>query len=601
MKKKADHPHNRKGSQIMKLQYNKDTFLLDGKPFRILSGAIHYFRVPQAYWEDRLRKLRACGFNTVETYCCWNLHEKQEGSFDFSGMLDIRRFLETAQRVGLYAIVRPGPFICAEIDNGGLPYWLNRYPMRLRCSDPLFLEKTRTYFARLFEELRPMLAEQGGNILALQIENEYGSYGNDADYLRALAEMYRENGAECLFFTSDGPTDFMLTSGTLPEYPATCNFGSRGARAWETLQAQHPGQPFLCTEFWDGWFDHWGEEHHTRSAADTAAAMEEILDQNNGNGNISFYMFHGGTNFGFTAGANFEEEYQPTVTSYDYDAPLSECGDMTEKYHQIRQTLERRYGKQENLPEVENSRKAAYGTVSLTEKAGLFENLDALSSPVRSPLPLTMDELGQPSGFVLYSTQLRGSFTGEHKLSLDGLHDRALIYVDGALRGIQESFRPRHDDVILSFDQEHAPRLDLLVENMGRVNFGRHLGEHKGLTGVRVGQVHHSGWDCRPLPLDDLSGLRFTGATLGQPTFYRGSFTIQDEPCDTFVRLDGFTKGCVFINGFHLGRYWNEQGPQKTLYLPSPFLCRGENSLIVLELEKTDREWITLTDHPDLG
>ena len=227
----------------MKLQYNKDTFLLDGKPFRILSGAIHYFRVPEAYWEDRLRKLRACGFNTVETYCCWNLHEKQEGSFDFSGMLNIRRFLETAQNVGLYAIVRPGPFICAEIDNGGLPYWLNRFPMRLRCSDPLFLEKTRTYFARLFEELRPMLAEQGGNILALQIENEYGSYGNDADYLRALAGMYQENGAQCLFFTSDGPTDFMLTSGTLPEYPATCNFGSRGARAWETLQAQHPASP----------------------------------------------------------------------------------------------------------------------------------------------------------------------------------------------------------------------------------------------------------------------------------------------------------------------------------------------------------------------
>ena len=185
----------------MKLQYNKDTFLLDGKPFRILSGAIHYFRVPQAYWEDRLRKLRACRFNTVETYCCWNLHEKQEGSFDFSGMLDVRRFLETAQRVGLYAIVRPGPFICAEIDNGGLPYWLNRYPMRLRCSDPLFLEKTRTYFARLFEELRPMLAEQGGNILALQIENEYGSSGDDRAYMRAIAEIYKEIGMDCLFFT----------------------------------------------------------------------------------------------------------------------------------------------------------------------------------------------------------------------------------------------------------------------------------------------------------------------------------------------------------------------------------------------------------------
>lgn len=581
------------------LTYNKDTFLLDGKPFRILSGAIHYFRVPQEYWEDRLKKLKACGLNTVETYCCWNLHEKQEGSFDFESMLNLRLFLQTAQKLGLYAIVRPGPYICAEFDYGGLPYWLNRYPLRLRCNDPIYMQKVAAYFERLFEQVRPMLASWGGNVIAMQIENEYGSYGNDKEYLRALERLYKQAGMDCLLFTSDGPEDFMLTSGTLPDVLATCNFGSRGAEAFASFRRFRPEEPFMCMEFWNGWFDHWGTPHHTRSAEDTAQAMEEILDQNNGNGSLNFYMFHGGTNFGFTAGANHDMQYTPTITSYDYDCLLTEWGDLTEKYHQVRSVLRSRYGIQNDLP-VENLKKQTYGRVKLTERGGLFENLLNLSRPVFSPYTQSMEELKLPFGFVLYSTELAGEFGQESEITLDGMRDRALIYINNKLVGIKEAYRQRDDKVVVSFRQGDRVKLDILVENMGRTNFGHRIGEKKGIAeGVRIGNVHHSGWTMYPLELADLSRLSFAGAAGEGPVFYRGSLEVE-EPRDTFVQLDGFTKGVVFVNGFNLGRYWNEQGPQKALYLPGPMLRHGENEILVFELEHTDVDFVDLTDRPRL-
>lgn len=586
------------------LTYNDKTFLLDGQPFRILSGAIHYFRVHPAYWEDRLRKLKACGFNTVETYCCWNLHEKQEGEFDFTGMLDLKRFLEIAQEVGLYAIVRPGPFICAEFDYGGLPYWLNRYPIHLRCYDELYLEKVRTYFKRLCEEIRPQLGENGGNVIAMQVENEYGSYGNDKEYLRAIADIYKENGMNCLYFTSDGYANFMLTSGTLPEYVATCNFGSRGQTAFETFRKYRKNEPFMCTEFWNGWFDHWGEAHHVRAAEDVVKEMEEILDVNDGNGNLNFYMFHGGTNFGFTNGANHDAKYMPTITSYDYDCPVSECGDLTEKYFMVKEALEKRFGKVENIP-VADLKKAAYGKVELTKRGGLFHNLNNISKPVTSAYPQTMEELKLPFGFVMYSTTLRGEFgDGEERkmpVVLENMRDRALIYVNGELKGIKEADMDRDDEVLLSFKLEDEVHLDILVENMGRTNYGSKMGEKKGLTGVRIGAIHHSGWTMHPFELTDLSSVEYTEYQEGQPAFFCGNFTVEEEPCDTFLRLDGFTKGAAFVNGFHLGRYWNEKGPQRTLYIPAPVLKKGHNEIVIFELEKTESTFVTLEDTPDLG
>ncbi len=583
------------------LSFNKDTFLLNGEEFRILSGAIHYFRVVPEYWEDRLKKLKACGFNTVETYCCWNLHEKNEGEYDFSGMLDLRKFLQIAQKVGLKAIVRPGPYICAEFDYGGLPYWLNNYKMRIRCRDEIYLKKVRRYFKKLCEQIKPQLDSCGGNVIAMQIENEYGSFSNDKEYLREIAKIYEENGMDCLYFTSDGPSDLHLSSGTVPEYLATCNFGSRGTEAFECFRKHRKNEPFMCMEFWNGWFDHWGESHHTRSAEDAVSAMEEILDQNNGYGNVNFYMFHGGTNFGFTAGANFDvvKGHQPTITSYDYDSPLTECGDLTDKYFAVKASLEKRFGPAEKI-KVANLPKKAYGKVELTKKGGLFYNLKNLSTPVDNVTTLTMEELSLPFGFVMYSTILRGATGGEVKLSIDDLNDRAMVYLNGKLAGIKDRMG-RDDEINITFDEEANIRLDILVENMGRVNFGHEIGEKKGIAGgVRIGFVHHTDYTMYPLQLNDITSVEYSNVIDGQPTFYCGEFE-SDELCDTFILPEGFTKGVIFINGFNLGRYWNEKGPQKTYYVPAPLLKKGKNEVVMLELEKTDREYITLTDTPNLG
>lgn len=574
-------------------------FYRDGEKTTLVSGTIHYFRVVPDYWEDRLKKLRACGFNAVETYTCWNLHERREGVFDFSGGLDIGRFIDTAASLGLMVILRPGPYICAEWDMGGLPSWLLTYGhMRLRCNDPLFLEKVGRYYKELFRHVTPRLAANGGNVVAVQVENEYGSYGDDKDYLRAIADIYRDNGVDCLLFTSDGTAPFMLGGGTLDGVLATVNFGSNPAGNFGALREFRPGEPVMCMEYWNGWFDHWYEEHHTRTSTDTAQVLDEMLSAG---ASVNFYMFHGGTNFGFTNGANYDDRHAPTVTSYDYDAPLNEAGDLTPKYFEVKEVLEKHFGKAPAIP-VGNLPKAAYGEVALTEAATLFDSQEALGVPIRAAAPLTMEELGQDFGFVLYTTELRGPFE-ELPLVLDGVHDRALIYIDGQFRGVKQRDGRRDDDIRLGLARGESVRLDILVENMGRVNYGRKLRDEKGLTGgVRLGQRYHFGWSMTPMPLDDLAGLRYAPWETGvdAPTFLRGRFPVTD-PADTFLRLDGFTKGVAFINGFNLGRYWNPAGPQKTLYLPAPLLRAGENELVIFELEHSEGNRVLLTDTPDLG
>ena len=582
---------------MSRLCYQGEQFLLDQKPFRILSGTIHYFRVTPDYWEDRLKKLRACGFNAVETYTCWNLHERQEGKFDFSGGLDVARFVQTAQKLGLYVILRPGPYICAEMDFGGLPSWLlNRPGLALRCNNPLFLQKVAAYYKQLFDRLRPYLGENGGNIIAVQVENEYGSYGNDKDYLRAVAQIYRDNGVNEFFFTSDGPNQLMLGGGSLPEYLATANFGSRGKEHFDTLRRFAPERPVMCTEFWNGWFDHWYEQHHRRESDDTAAQLEEMMQDG---GSVNLYMFHGGTNFGFTNGANHDGCYQPTVTSYDYDCPVSECGDLTEKYFAIKRVAEQYMGKAPDL-QVGNLPKKDYGIVALTQQTPLFAHLP---QPVESANTLTMEQLEQDFGFVLYETVLHGPFE-RSELTIDGLHDRAMIYVDGKLAGIQERTGRRSDSIYLELEPGQTAVLRILVENMGRINYGPKLLDCKGiLRGVKLGCQYQFGWKHYSLPCDcpPQHGYEPVGAGAGAPLFLKGSFTVQQRQ-DTFVRLDGFTKGNVYINGFNLGRYWNPAGPQKTLYLPAPLLREGENELAVLELEGIDGPaQVHLTDCEDLG
>lgn len=584
------------------LSYKGNDFLMDGKPYRILSGAIHYFRVVPDYWEDRLLKLKACGFNTVETYVCWNLHERKEGVFNFSGFLDLGRYIDTAKSLGLHVILRPGPFICSEWDMGGLPSWLLKYKgMRLRCYDRIYLDKVERYLNEVCKIIKPRLALSGGNIIAVQIENEYGSYGNDTRYMEAIAEIYRRNNIDCLMFTSDGPGCYMLNGGSLPDILASVNFGSNPKGNFKLFRKYRPGQPLFCCEYWNGWFDHWFEEHHVRDGKDAAYTFDEILSEG---ASVNFYMFHGGTNFGFCNGANYDGKLQPTVTSYDYDAPVSESGDLTPKYYEIRKVVEKHFGTIPEIP-VANLPKKAYGKVSLTERADLFTILDDIQSHVESSYPMTMEELGQDFGFVLYRTRLAGPFESM-ELAIDGLHDRALIYLDGKLLGIQDRLEKRMDMITIGLDSGEEACLDILVENLGRINYGTGIWDEKGITGgVRIGPQYHFGYKCYPLPFEDLSGIKYgpapdSGSRKEGPVFLRGTFRVE-EAADTFVRIDGFTKGNVYINGFNLGRYWNEAGPQRTLYLPAPLLKKGTNEIVILELEQFTNYEIILTDKEDLG
>lgn len=583
------------------LTYDADRFYLNGKPHTILSGAIHYFRVPRAYWHDRLAKLRACGFNTVETYTCWNLHERREGQFDFSGLLDIERFIETAEKLDLNVIVRPGPYICAEWDFGGLPSWLLKYPhMALRCDDPLYLEKVKPYYRELLSRLRPHLCTNGGNILMVQVENEYGSYGDDKTYLQKVVDIYRENGIDCTLFTSDGTARWMLSGGTLPDVLAVANFGSYVDQIL-TLKEFQQDRPLMCGEFWCGWFDHWYEEGHVqRTDADITGELNKFFDLG---ASFNIYMFHGGTNFGFWNGANHTgTQYQPTVTSYDYAALLTEAGDTTRLYEATKRTIEERTGiKAPDIP-VTNSTKKAYGKVELTKSAPLLDNLTSLSQPIRAAFPKTMEEVGQDFGYILYRTELKGPFE-ELELFCGDIHDRAIFFVNGKQVGIKERSR-RDDPIRIGLNFGETATLDILVENMGRVNYGIKLLDRKGiLDGVRLGQRFHYGWEMYPMTMDDLSHLSYGEAQPcgSVPAFLRGTLTLEGTPCDSFLRLDGFTKGFVTVNGFNIGRYYNPAGPQKTLYVPAPLLREGENEILVFESDGYESPVVELVDQPDLN
>lgn len=559
-----------------------DDFMLDGHPTRVLSGAIHYFRVLPEQWQDRLLKLKAMGLNTVETYVAWNLHEPRPGEFDFSGGLDLAAFVRLAQRLGLRVIVRPGPYICAEWEFGGLPAWLLADPdMVLRSSYAPYLAAVRRFFEALLPPLLPLQIEQGGAIIAMQVENEYGSYGSDKPYLAWLEAELRRLGVSGLLFTSDGPTDHMLMHGTLPHLLKTGNFGSRADSEFAKLREYQPQGPLLCMEFWNGWFDHWGEPHHTRDAADAAASLDDILRIG---GHVNIFMFHGGTSFGFMNGANTDRDsgiYQPTVNSYDYDAPLAEDGSITPKYLAMREVLSRY--QTEVPPELpDEAPRFALPPLLLTEQARLFDALDFDARGVRASAPRSMESLGQAYGFLLYRTQVQHP-AGPTLLTAQAVHDRAQVFVDGRPVGVLE----RDRGLSLEIDWPGGEVcLELLVENLGRVNYGPYLHDRKGLLGwVRLGINLLQDWSHLPLPLDPLPALAFSScAEPGDtPTVLRSSFEVT-QPGDSFVRILGGCKGQVWLNGFNLGRYW-ERGPQIDLYVPWPLLKPGRNELLVLELE----------------
>jgi beta-galactosidase len=588
------------GESMLTISGNQ--FLWDEKPFRILSGAIHYFRVPQEYWRDRLEKARAFGLNTIETYAAWNLHEPRPGEFHFDGAIDIVKFIETAAELGLKVIVRPGPYICSEWDLGGLPSWLLKDPnMQVRCLYPPFLEAVAGYFEALLPRLVPLQSSHGGPIIAMQVENEYGSCGNDQDYLQALVNGLRSRGVDVLLFTSDPSIGNYLKQGGLPELLRTVNFAFGAKGALRKLRKYQPQGPLMVTEFWSGWFDHWGERHHVAmgglpTTSLTIKAFREILA---GNASFSFYMFHGGTNFGFMNGANLDfGRYHPTVTSYDYAAPLSEDGEITPKFNALRAIL------RENIPNLPNLqfpkpiRKQAFGSVTLERSTPLLQNLDILSRVQRRDIPEPMEAFDQDYGFILYRSRVEGPLT-KARLELLDLHDRAQVFLDGTLVGVLKREFPRRK-LDLSIPP-HGALLEILVENMGRVNFGTGLIDRKGITReVKLGGRVLSGWEIYPLPFNDLALLEFSrSAPATFPAFLQGEFLV-DESADTFLFLPGWTKGVAWLNGFNLGRYWN-RGPQRSLYIPAPWLRQGRNDLIILELHKFSHPVVQLLDHPLLG
>ena len=584
------------------LTVEKDGFYLNGKPFRIIAGAIHYFRVPRAYWRDRLLKLKACGFNTVETYVAWNAHQPTEDVFLYEDNLDLNEFLSIAQELGLYAIVRPGPYICSEWEFGGLPWWLLKHDnIQLRCMNDKYLAAVDVYLDHLIGKLHPMLSTNGGNILMMQVENEYGSYGDDHEYMRYMRDGLIRRGVDVPLFTSDGATDWMLTGGTVEGCLKTANFGSRVSEQFAKLREHQPEGPLMCSEFWNGWFDHWGEAHHIRSPKEAAAAFDDLLAMG---ASVSVYMFHGGTNFGFMNGANCPDtkyhtpEYQPTVSSYDDDAPVNEYGELTEKYFLLRDVIK----KYAPVPEVDIApvKLRSYGEVKFTQSADLLSLADTLSVPVKMTLPQPMEKLSQGYGLILYRTHIKGPREGL-QLIIDGLHDRAHVFADGQLCGIL--YRNDTDAKFRISVPKEGVELSILVENMGRVNYGQHLLDRKGIDGaVRLGQSFHYHWEALPLPMDDLRGIPFEDIKpfANRPQLLRGTFTVSGTPEDTFVRMDGFKKGIIYINGRCLSRYW-EIGPQKTAYLPAPFLKEGENELIVLELDGRTADCALLTDTAELG
>lgn len=559
--------------------YDDENFLLDGRPVQLFSGEVHYFRTPPEYWPDRLAKARAMGLNAVCTYMAWNLHEPRPGEWDFSGILDVAAFVREAQKQGLLVLLRPGPYICAEWDFGGLPPWLLANPdLRLRCDEPAYLDPATRFIRRVGEELSGLTIPRGGPIAMVQVENEYGSYGNDKDYLNAVKRATLDAGFDDVpLFTSDGPELRMLRAGMIDGCLATANFGSGAEKNLGLLRSEMPTGPLMNGEFWCGWFDHWGTKRQGSASTESAKEIEWMASNN---ASFNIYMFHGGTNFGLTAGANMYEDYTPTVTGYDYWAVLDEAGRPTAKFHAYRDVLAKHLPAGESLPPLPPPVKIIeIPEFELTESAALFDNLP---EPVDAAQPRPMEMYGQSGGMILYRTDLRDM--GESTLKIVDLHDYARLWLDGQPLGTLDR-RLRQNEMALDAGYGKAAPLDVLVDVMGRVNYGPKMIDRKGITQrVEFANMTVMNWRVHPLPMDAdcLSSLKYGTADQNGPAFHRGTFEIS-EVGDTFLDLRAWGKGYVWVNGHHLGRYWNI-GPQQTLYVPGPFLKVGANEVVVFDL-----------------
>lgn len=563
-------------------------FVLNGKATRILSGELHYPRIPHQYWKDRLLKLKATGFNTVSTYAFWNVHEPQPGVWDFTGDYNIAAFIRTAQEVGLQVILRPGPYVCAEWDFGGLPAWLlKKQDLRIRCSDPYFMQQTEKYLVRLGQEVKALQIQHGGPIIMVQLENEYGAYGNDKTYLNALKGILRKAGFTVPLFSADNPEDKMFQNTLLPEVGHVVNFGAISNttpdRAFAMVTNYHPGFAQMCGEYWTGWFTGWG--HKTWANPDFAIQKRDLEWMLQNNKSFNCYMVHGGSNFGFYAGANnWWGKYEPYITSYDYAAPISEAGIPTERAYAIRQLIQK-YTSQ-TLPDYPSPQPTIeIPSFQMDASAALWENLP---QPVRSAQPQSMEMYGQHYGYILYRTKLAGTRSGLMKVK--GLQDYATVFLNGTYIGTLDRMNNR-DTLRLPEVKEGEPVLEILVHALGRNNYGdRMVEERKGISGyVSFEPFTQMNWEIFPLPMENayLKQLKFSNPKMSTQagTFFKGSFDLK-ETGDTYLDLSQYQFGFVVINGHNLGRFWNK-GPQYRLYCPAPWLKKGKNEIIIFDMHAT--------------
>ncbi|XP_052176984.1 beta-galactosidase 17 isoform X2 [Diospyros lotus] len=583
-----------------KFEIAKDMFWKDGEPFQIIGGDLHYFRVPPEYWEDRLLRMKALGLNTVQTYVPWNLHEPRKGQVFFEGIADIVSFLKLCQKLDILVMLRAGPYICAEWDFGGFPAWLLAIEpaLTLRSSDPVFLDLVDRWWRVLLPMIAPLLYHNGGPIIMVQIENEYGSYGDDKVYLHHLVKMARGHlGYGIILYTTDGGLRESLEKGTIrgDAVFSAVDF-TTGDDPWPCFHLQKefnaPGKsPPLSAEFYTGWLTHWGENMAKTGADFTAAALENILM---GNGSAVLYMAHGGTNFGFYNGANAAadgSDYKPDLTSYDYDAPIQESGDVDNaKFKALRRVINK-YSRL-SLPSVpSNNEKIGYGRIQLQKTAFLFDilNITSHTGMAESENPISMESAGQMSGFLLYVSEYAAKDNG-NVLSIPKVHDRAQVFIlcpskDDARRPTYMGTIERWSNKPVDLPYTDCPSsiwLLILVENMGHVNYGLSMFDKKGiLSSVYLdGEILH-GWKTFSVPFQNLEKAPI------EPAFYAGCFTVNNlsQLKDTFISFRGWGKGIAFVNEFNIGRYWPSFGPQCNLYVPAPILRPGENVVVLFELE----------------
>src|SRR5580658_4954751 len=554
-------------------------FLLDGKPFQIKAGEMHPSRVPHEYWVDRLRMIHAMGLNTVSIYTFWNVHESREGAFNFTGDADIAQFVRLAQKEGLWVILRPGPYCCAEWEFGGYPWWLLKTrDLKVRSQDPRFLAAAAKYMKKLGEQLAPLQITQGGPIIMVQVENEYGSYAGDHVYMGKIRDLDRAAGFDVPFFTADGGGN-MMANGRLPDALPGLNGGS-GQDIMKQIGAYRPTGPWFVPEFYPGWLDHWGEPHAHTGIDGLVRETEWKLTHD-----VSFcyYMIYGGTSFGFTSGANYGGHFQPQPTSYDYDAPIDEMGRPTPKFFALRGVLAKHLAPGEILPEVPATTPVIeIPTIELTESARIVDNLGA---PVKSEKPLSFEDLDQGYGYVLYRAKISGPV--DAPLKIKGLRDYAVVCVDGKKVAVLDR-RHKQNSTELKIEGPSAT-LDILVENGGRINYGREMTENrKGITdSVTLGDRELTGWEMYKFPFDDVSSLKFSSTPQSAaPALHRGTFDLT-QTGDAFLDMRHWGKGLVFVNGHNLGRYWYI-GPQQTLYVPGVWLKKGRNEIVVFEQLKDD-------------